>query len=75
MYDVDENNNNLIPITDTDLSKYTFVYAKGDKDSENYEHVGYGMPYYTDADGNYHSYYSVQNVVLKIPTNLINPDD
>jgi hypothetical protein len=75
MYDVNENNNNLIPITDTDLSKYTFAYAKGDKDSEGYEHVGYGMPYYTDADGNYHSYYSVQNVVLKIPTNLINPDD
>jgi hypothetical protein len=75
MYDTDEDGNNLIPITDTDMSKYTFAYAKGDKDTDNYEHVGYGMPYYTDEDGNYHSYYSVQNVVLKIPTNLINPDD
>ncbi|KAJ3623594.1 hypothetical protein Zmor_004429 [Zophobas morio] len=52
----------IIPLTQTDLSKYTY------EDPDN--GVGFGTQYYLDENGNYVPFYRVNNIVLQLPKEI-----
>jgi hypothetical protein len=60
------NSSDFIPLTQTDLTKYTYEdVEKG---------FGFGSQYYYNDDDELVPFYKINNVVLKIPNSIVLPD-